>query len=388
MMTRPLGVLARRTQKLARTLAILTITLTGITSMYAGSLGINKGDYLNPDGSVSIGLLPNVGPSSGNGLSSNPDGITGSNFTQTSYDGNTSILFGSSANVPQTTGPTCTTNCQGGQSTLVPTPGASTIFQPASTPEFALLGDGTFTDRGLSSTAWISIGNGVASTITIPVGIFGVTDVATMLNTTGGVMSGGTVCAGATLASTANTTCSNTRSYSYITMEFNHTDATGATGTNLFETIAIVNGVMQRNILDGTCINGSAGNLCSGTGTLASNLGTGIVTDPNTSVLYSILAGNVWTGSTFANTKGVNAPADNTTMVLDEQLFPVFAELQANYLVNVSITNLGANSGANFSEEVLSGLSVNATPEPSTILLLAAGLGVMGVSRFRRKNNA
>src|ERR1700733_9864816 len=101
MMTRPLGVLARRTQKLARTLAILTIALTGITSMYAGSLGINPGDYLNPDGSVSIGLMPTV------------DGLTASGFAAGKLQNQTAILNGGTTSLPQTS-TSCASNCQGG----------------------------------------------------------------------------------------------------------------------------------------------------------------------------------------------------------------------------------------------------------------------------------
>jgi hypothetical protein len=353
--------------------------------MYAGSLGINPGDYLNPDGSVSIGLLGNVGAGSGTGLVSNPDGITGTNFTQTSYDASGAILYGAQANVPQTLGPTCTVNCQGGQTVAHPVAGASTIFVPPSAPEFDLLGDGTWNNRGASNTAWISTGTGGAtSTLTIPVGIFGVNDVATLLNTTGGVMTGGTVCAGATITATANTTCTNTRSYSYVTLEFNHTDPTGLTGTDLFETVSLVNGVTQRNILDGTCVNGSA-SFCTGTGALATTQSNGLVMDPNTGIMYTIVAQNDFTGSTSNNIHGTNGPANNSTMFLDAQLIPVFSEYSGNYLVSVSITNTGTSSGANYNEEVLSGLTVTASPEPSTILMLLGGIGVMAASRLRRK---
>lgn len=353
--------------------------------MYAGSLGINPGDYLNPDGTVSIGLLPNVGTPSGNGLTSNPDGITGTNFTQTNYEANTSILFGSTVNTPQSA-VTCTSNCQGGQTSANPTPGASTIFVPSQAPEFDLLGDATFADRGLTNTAWISTGTGgVNSTLTIPVGIFGVNDVATLLNTTGGVTSGGTVCAGATVTATANTTCTNTRVYSYVTLEFNHTDPTGATGTNLFETVSLVNGVTQRNILDGTCVAGSSGTLCTGTGPLATAQSNGLVVDPNTGVMYTIVAQNDFTGTVFNNTKANGAP-NNSTMFLDAQLIPVFSEYTGNYLVSVSITNTGNNSGANYNEEVLSGITATVSPEPSTILMLLGGIGLMAAIRLRRKS--
>jgi hypothetical protein len=370
------------------------MAVTGLATMHAGSLGINPGDYLNPNGTVSIGLLPSTGtPSGQTGLVSNPDGITGSNFQQSNYISYTATLFGTQVTTLPQASYSCTVNCQGNLAGALavapPAVTGATLYSPAGDPTFDLLGDAVFADRAKTSNAWISTSTGTgagAGTITIPVGIFGVTDVDTMLNTTGGVLTGGTVCAGATVTSTAATNCTNTAAYSYITFQFNKTDATGLTGTNVYETIALVNGVVQENILDGTCVNGS-GSFCSGTGTLASTISNSTIIDPSTSTAYAVEVQNEFKGTTSNNINGANAAANGDTMLLDSQIFPVFSEYTTDYLVSVSITNTGTMSGANYSEEVLSGLTVE-LPEPSTVLMFLSGFAAIGIARFRRKTAA
>ena len=140
--------------------------------MYAGSLGINPGDYLNPDGSVSIGLLPTAG--------SINDGITASGFAAGKLQNQTAILNGGTTQLAETS-TSCASNCQGGSTSGSPAPGTATIFMPAGAPEFSLLGDGVDTN---SVQDWISTRSGATTTtLTIPIGIFGVADVSTMLNT-------------------------------------------------------------------------------------------------------------------------------------------------------------------------------------------------------------
>ena len=324
--------------------------------MYAGSLGINPGDYLNPDGSVSIGLLPTAG--------SINDGVTTSGFNATTL---TNSLFvvnapgGGSASLPQTS-TACATNCQGGITSAPPyTPGTATIFQPAGAPEFNLLGD---TASAVAMQDWASASNGTGSpsTITIPVGIFGVSDVSTMLNTVGGLTTGGTVCT-TNNGLNAGTGCTNTASYAYITLNFS-TTASGATTQT--ETFALINGLTQANILDGAT---------AGT--------SGSTGDYNVTYLgqtYAVDTGEVWSSKI---TGGANA---NDTLVLDAQEFPVFSQFQSLYLTSVSITDTGSANPGTSNHEMLSAVTVDPTPEPSTLLLLGAGLGAIGVTRFRRKS--
>ena len=322
--------------------------------MYAGSLGINPGDYLNPDGSVSIGLLPTAG--------SINDGVTSTLFAAGKLTSSTYISAGGTVGSLPQTSTSCASNCQGGStSTPAYTPGTETIFKPASEPEFNLMGDGVDNN---SVQEWVSASSGTStpSTISIPVGIFGVADVSTMLNTVGGLTTGGTVCT-TNNGLNAGTGCTNTASYAYITLNFS-TTANGATLQS--ETFALINGLTQANILDGAT---------AGT--------SGSTSDYNVTYLGHTYA--VDTGQVFSTTisGGTNA---NDTLVLDAQEFPVFEQYQSMYLTSVSITDTGSTNPGTSNHEVLSAVSITPTPEPSTLLLLGAGLGVIGASRFRRKS--
>jgi hypothetical protein len=318
--------------------------------MYAGSLGINAGDYLNPDGSVSIGLIPTT------------DITTTTNFAAGNLQGNAIIGVGTAA-LPQTSF-ACASNCQGGLTASPPPAGTATIFKPAGAPEFDLLGD---TANTSSLQDWISTSAGTANpgTISIPVGIFGVADVSTMLNTVGGQLTGGTVCTNGN-GLNAGTNCTNTASYAYVTLNFG-TTATGATVQS--ETFALINGQTQANILDGIT-GGTSGNVNNYTVTyLGQN--------------YTVDAGLVWGPSKI--TGGTNG---NDSLILDYQEFPVFEQFQSLYLTSISITDTGSANPGTTNHEVLSAVTITPTPEPSTLLLFGAGLAVIGVTRFRKSVKA
>lgn len=358
---------------MARTLAVITMAVAGIATAYAGSLGINQGDYLNPNGTVSIGLLPNVGTPSGSGLTSNPDGITGTKFSQGTLNGGGIIngVGGGSVSkpLPQTTF-ACTANCQGGLAGPTYPANTATIFAPSNAPEFDLLGDSV---NFSSSQDWISTSTGSganAGLMTIPVGIFGVSSVSTMLETVSGLTTGGTVCTGNngfSATSSAATTCTGTNSYAYVTLTFN--TASDGSGTASYETFALMNGITQRNILDGAT-SGTSGSLAQGNN----------YTVYDGSAQYSVTNGNVYNAT-------INGGAQNgDTLVLDYQTFPVFAENQGDYLMSIAITDTGA---ATSNHELLSAATVSlaTVPEPSTLLMLVAGLGLVGIFTLRRRTN-
>lgn len=400
---------------MARILAVLTMAATGIASTYAASIGINPGDVLLSSGAVvGIGLLPGVSPTyspTGKGASNlasgNTDGITvntgvgsgvgqggatgtgaytavGKGFTQTNLSNAVPIgspTIGASTNNNAGAGftglpdykpgnPACTSvNCQ------------QTIYTPPSGPVFDLLGDGTSTT---TSNAWVSLSTGNTATteaqITIPIGIFGVTSISTMLNTYGGITTTGQFCANGAAVGTNNCTAAN-GAFSTISFEFNATDPTGQTGTNIYETFALINGVTQRNILDGAQTGGTfTNNLCTTSNNILSTTSVTAscsysTTDSNGNAA-TIQVGNLWNGA-------VNSTQN--TMVLDYQIFPVLTPYLGSYLVSAQITDFG--TGTTTSREVLSGLSVTTTPEPSTILMVFAGFAGLGISRLRRKSS-
>jgi hypothetical protein len=318
--------------------------------MYAGSLGINPGDYLNPDGSVSIGLMPTV------------DGITTTNFGNGKFTTSTFVAGGGGSVAQPQTSTSCSANCQGGSTATTPAPGSETIFKPAAAPEFSLLGDSVDTN---SVQYWASSSTGTgtgAGILTIPVGIFGVADVSTMLNTLGGLTTGGTVCTTGN-GLNAGATCTNTASYSYITLNFG-TSASGSTVAT--ETFALINGLTQANILDG--VGGTSGSTSDYT---VNYLGQ----------TYTVDTGLVWGPAKI--TGGTNA---NDSLILDAQEFPVFEQFQSLYLTSVSITDTGSANPGTTNHELLSALSITPTPEPSTLVLFGAGLAVIGLTRLRRKS--
>ncbi len=360
---------------MARTLAILTLAAVSVGSSYAANLGINPGNTLNPDGTVSIGLLPS-NPATGSGAgptggpvggvcspTTNPDCITtnatftgANNFAQKNFYTNTTLLNNGtvSPGLPQynPSNPTCSANCQ------------QTIYAPPNKPEFNMLGDGIKGDTG-NSDVWLSVATGVGSgsaTITIPVGIFGVSSVETMLNTVSGLTTGGTVCTGNN-GLNPQTNCSNTASYAYVTLNFN--SAVDGSGPAASESFALINGVTQRNLFAG--ISGG------GTSTLAAG-GSYNVVDPFNSQSYAVKVGNEWSGTvTGSTTTAIN----NHAMYLDYQMFPVFSEYQNLYLTSISVTDTGSLSA---NREVLSAATVTyAAPEPSTVIILLSGLALIGL---------
>jgi len=356
---------------LARILAVLTIAVTGIASVYGASLGINPGDTLNPDGTVSIGLLPNNPANTASGAttvaSANADGITTSgstnangNFAQRNFFTSTTFLSGSTVTpgLPQTGSPVCNVNCQ------------ETIYAPAGKPTFDLLGDGTNNNK--NSDIWYSLANTSTQTasINIPIGIMGVSSVATMLNSILASTTGGSVCItnGGVSSSAPALTCGangGTASYAYLTLNLN-TKLDG-TGTAAQEVFALINGVTQRNVFSGA----------AGAQALAPG-GFYNVTDPFNSQSYAVQVGNEWNGAVSGTTN------NGTTMSLDYQIFPIFSEYSGYYLNSISITDTGSTAG---NREVLSAITVNATPEPSTVIMLLTGIGAVGIARVRRKKS-
>jgi hypothetical protein len=268
----------------------------------------------------------------------------------------------------------CTTACT--QQGYVPVmfQGAS-VSSPGAPPTgtfFDSAGDGgsgvSFSKLNGQGSFWAIPTGGSTSSLVVPIGLLGVTDVWTMLND---------------IESTASRD---------VNVIFNF----GTTATA--STVAAVN--VHLFNADGANANGQVRNalVCSTGCAETSQLGlTGEVTAGVT-----VVADNLWSQSFSCLSEkptGVNslAPAIGCsgTAYLDDQGFffnslslPSLGAGLTNlntYLVSVQvneITNTTGGSGAGLSAITL---DTAPTPEPSTVLLFVAGIGVVGLGRLRKR---
>jgi hypothetical protein len=87
---------------------------------------------------------------------------------------------------------------------------------------------------------------------------------------------------------------------------------------------------------------------------------------------YTGMAAGVYTGS--SGNLNLND--------LDFLLSPLVTPSDSEYLVNILVTD---KVGGATSETSLSAITVDTTPEPSTVLLLITGLGSLGFAGIRRR---
>jgi hypothetical protein len=320
-----------------RHIAILTLVLTGAASMYAGSVQLQIGGTA--------------------GLASTYT-ANGSSITQTVTGGATGAV-GEKAYVG---------NIPPGSTSLTGTSGVPTA---PGVPNGEVVGGQSLTSNGVTfdmiddgvstHNMWIStntagtVGTPVATTTTIPMGIFGVSSVWTMLNDQYGAVGG-----------------TNTQ----VIFNFGSTASVGTSSL----TFTLTNGTVISDAVD--CLTGSCPAYATSLDTVDTYSPTGAldpVTGPNVSAF------TVW-GGTY-NTAGALSVYANTTgnVYLDAQNFSLGSAYASLYLVNVQVVD--TNTGANQSRDLLSAITVQATstPEPSTWLLLASGLAIVGISVVRRR---
>jgi hypothetical protein len=224
------------------------------------------------------------------------------------------------------------------------------------------LGDGgsgvTFSliNDGAGKNFWdIPTGTGGA-TLTIPIGIYGVTDVWTMLNDLEGT-NGRDVNVMFNFGTSANTTLD--------TVTVKPTNANGAGNGQVRNGLVCISG----------CVESTQPGFTAGT-----------------SVGVSMVGDNIWQQSfgcvTVPSSLGGQASTPCGTAYLDDQGF-FFNSLALGggltnlntYLVSVQIKEISTvGNGAG-----LSAVTVDAIPEPSTVLLFAAGLAVLGLGRLRKR---
>jgi hypothetical protein len=290
----------------------------------------------------------NTGTGAG-GLNSGT-GLNTTGFVQGDYDA--SLFQAAPATVKPFTG----------YSETAATPAGSTMNDTAGDSgagvTFAMISDGTIAGNGFSVNEWTGVS---VSSITIPVGVFGVADVWTMLNERWG-------------------TGQNTD----ITFNFSQS-ANGSTGIDNSVKLNLTNGQQIRGAVD--C--GTTPNTCSGYSQTLSS--------PTTLNGVTVTAENIYGSSysygtghgKFSNSSGT---LPSTGLFLDDQGFNFNGLYTGEYLVDIVVNE--KNSVANTNQTVLSaitldtasGITDTATPEPSTWLMFGTGLSALGFIRRRRKS--
>jgi hypothetical protein len=296
------------------------------------------------------------------GLTTSVAITTTGTFTQSPYSttafqgtGATTAETGSGVLCAGATPGTCTAT------TGLPSGEPNNEFAAANGVTFALLNQ---TVSGTAEGVWAATTSGTNS-ITIPIGIFGVTDVYTMLNDEYGVSG-----------------------QSPTTVQFNF-------GNSTSESFTLVNGTVIRDDFDCTGGTGLAAcqalnyattlNIANGYSTNGTSLGA--IGGIGAGTAY-VDAFNVWSG-TYG--QGTGAYANTTgTLALDAQDFSLGNLAAGQTLTSITITDT-AGAATKVSRDFLSAVTVAssgsapATPEPSTVLLLVGGLGSVVLVRRRRK---
>jgi len=305
----------------------------GLTSAYAGGTGANG--CVSANGPDYLGC-PNTSQPNLNGASPNP--------AERNYENN---LFSGVSSATNPGYPTHTTLSGGGLT-------------------FSMLND----SASPNTNYWALIG---ATGITIPMGVFGVTDVATMLNDNWGCTAGQSSgpCVGA----------SNTDTQVKFTFD---AASNGSDAASLEQvTFDLVNGNEIRDAVicnTGGCSTDGYATTLNAANSLAPALQTGPIAVGNITINTGTLYQSAYnyTGSLAGNYNNSSG-----SVVLDYQDF-IFGSLFANdYLVKVNISNPNAATGVSRTD--LSAITVDFnSPEPSTWLLVAGGIGLIGFKRFRR----
>jgi len=215
---------------------------------------------------------------------------------------------------------------------------------------------------GYSSNATIS-----NQQIKVLVGVYGVTDVWTMLNTI-----------------TAGAASAGDRSI-IVTLDFGPT-ATGAV------TDAVVVKFTNTNDI-GSGANGQSQNAidcaldpCNGVATPASGpMASSASVTPAGYGPVTLVTDNLFNYSYNSNGNGTLVLNDQGILLGTLALSGGKTNL-TDYLENIKIQE---NSGSSFPNEALalSAITVDAIPEPSTVIMFLSGLGAIGLARFRRSRS-
>jgi len=214
---------------------------------------------------------------------------------------------------------------------------------------------------GSTNNYWAIAGNGNSQTLTIPVDVYGVSQVWSMINSS--------------MAGYPTNDRSITLFLNFGTQGGTIEDTVRVNFTNANDT-GTGTGQIQNAVLCTTIAP------CNGLTTPAG--GPLQTTNPTTVTANGVSVG-ADADNIFANSSG------NNTLVLDDQglllgslVFPHIGTNLNTWLVNVEVVEEGNTNYAGEYGAVSALTVVTAAPEPSTVFMFLAGLGAIGFARFRR----
>ncbi|HEX4278873.1 MAG TPA: PEP-CTERM sorting domain-containing protein [Bryobacteraceae bacterium] len=342
-----------------RVTVVSTIGLIGAVAANAGSVQIGGASGITAN-YINQGAGAVCAAGAGNCVAGSTTG-----WVERNYD---NILFsGATSNSGATTPVPFTGYTQTGG-----TPSGMTATDTAGTT-FAMLSDGV-SSNGNSQNYWGSNGtNQVPVSITIPIGISGVTDLWTMMDNQWGTLGGNDATLTFNFGSSSTDTSGDIVSVAVPLLNSNNTNNSGD---------------MRAAVGCLTTTTSTCNNSTNPHGTSAQNNVINGVT-VNTKVVYNTF------NYTAANPTGYYAGSAGT-LKLDDQEFIFGSQFANDWLVSVTITeNLGntpasvGTTGNLPSELALSAITVDTVaPEPTSVLLLLSGFGAIGIVGARRRKKA
>lgn len=237
------------------------------------------------------------------------------------------------------------------------------IANAANGQTFAMISDGAVPISNASKNLWEA--SAAQTDLIVPIGVFDVTGVATMLQNAWGTMGGNDTDITFNFGNTSNATTGLTS----VTFDLINTNNAGNT-SELRAALACI------TVTTASC---NATNNPHNTPSLTTTL---IGSDSNS---YGFAEGFVFGaagtfGGTYNYTSGATGVYAGTqgTLKLDDQDFNFGNAFLNKWLVSVDVGQTGT-FGAGISATALSAITVTAVPEPTTFLLLLAGFGGVGV---------
>jgi hypothetical protein len=232
---------------------------------------------------------------------------------------------------------------------------------------FAMIADGTSSGNpAASNNFWEGY---QAQTLTIPVGVFDVTDVWTLMNNIWGTPNA--VDTTVTFDFGASATGAATE---VLTVQLTNAGS-NATGTPSGQ----ISTSVECTTVAATCNSYAIGPTAASSSIATSGSGSSLLS--NITVLTDRVLSMAYNGAA-ASTPFVGSSGN---VVLGDQGFEFGSAFSNLYLVNVKIAE--ASGAGNVSQTALSAITVDSVvaPEPSTMWLILSGFGAMGFSYLRKK---